>query len=68
MNEPKAMQEIHAIREQLSREKRGLTIEERVARSNANIYRLQKEFGFKIAEELPEPRYEHSILSPATSP
>ena len=47
------MREIHEIREKMSREIKGLTIEERVARVNADLYRLQKEFGFKIAEDLP---------------
>jgi len=57
MTEPKAMREIHEIREKISRETAGLTPEERTARVNENMYKLQKEFGFKITETLPAPRY-----------
>jgi hypothetical protein len=63
MNEPKAMREIHEIREQLSREKKGLTIEERVARTNIAIDRVQKEFGIKVIDALPERRYSVTVTS-----
>jgi hypothetical protein len=63
MNEPKAMREIHEIREQLSREKKGLTIEERVARTNIAKDRIQKEFGIKVIDALPERRYSVTVTS-----
>ena len=49
MNEPRAMREIHEIREKMSLEKRGLTIEERVARANASVDELKKR-GIKVAD------------------
>ena len=57
MSEPKAMQEVHEIREQLSREKKGLTIEEKVALINDRKERLAKEFGIKVINVLPERKY-----------
>jgi len=53
MDEPKAMHEIHEIRAQLSLEKKDLTIEERVARSNAGKERFKKEFGIEVIDVLP---------------
>ncbi|MDR1093858.1 MAG: hypothetical protein LBL66_06885 [Clostridiales bacterium] len=57
MTEPNAMREIHEIRECLSREKNGLTIEERLARTNAATLELQKKYGFRVIDKLPERKY-----------
>ena len=49
MNEPKTMQEIHAIREKMSLEKKGLSIHERVAHANACADELKKR-GIKVVD------------------
>jgi hypothetical protein len=57
MTEPKAMREIHEIREKIHEERKTMTTEESIARVNASMINAQKEYGFKITYTMPEPRY-----------
>ena len=54
MIEPKAMREIHEIREKLGKKKESMTIAERVEKDNAELYRLQKKYGFTIVDVSPD--------------
>ena len=47
-NEPRAVREIHAIREKIYEETKHLTREERIKRINDKGQRLAAEFGFTI--------------------
>jgi hypothetical protein len=49
MNEPMEMREIHKIREQSSREKKSLSLKERVAYANRNIDELKK-YGINVKQ------------------
>ena len=53
MDEPKAMREIHEIRERMSKETRNMTIEQRVAYFSSGRKEWEK-FGIKIIDKLPE--------------
>ena len=48
MKEPKAMEEIHKIREQLHERRRGMTTEEKIKNMNASVDQFEKETGIKL--------------------
>ena len=56
MTEPKAMREIHEIREKIYEETKNMTASEHTAYFNAIAEKALKEFGIKIIDK-PESRY-----------
>ena len=51
-NEPKAIKEIHEIREQIFEETKGLTAEERAAQTNRIGMKLAEKHGLKISQRV----------------
>ena len=48
-NEPRAMREVHDIREKMSLEKKEMTIPQRIAIANASVRELEKR-GIKVLD------------------
>ena len=55
MTEPKAMREIHEIREQIYEEIKNMTPAEKTAWFNEGLTKNRNEF--KVIDTLPEPKY-----------
>ena len=48
IREPKAMEEIHKIREELYEERKGMSIEKKIEAINKNAEQLLKEHGYRL--------------------
>ena len=48
IKEPKAMEEIHKIREQLYKERKGMPIEKKIEVINKSAEQLLKDYGYRL--------------------